>query len=166
MRVYIFYLGSPGSSVFKTSKQPKTSGVEGGGLLRPLFRLLYRCFLDFQDKRYRLASYLMEQIYFEAQLCSKTSIFKEKHVLDILINLCLATGLPFGLEGACADRPTIELQAAECEVVATRGIGPDLLHLCNFQARRKRLYKTRPRAIELRDLIYFSWFWIIVDDFY
>ena len=35
----------------------------------------------------------MEHIYFEAQLCSKTSIFKEKHVFDILIILCLGTGL-------------------------------------------------------------------------
>ena len=44
------------------------------------FRLLYRCFLDFQDKRYtcRLASYLMEHIFFEAQLYSEILIFKEK----------------------------------------------------------------------------------------
>ena len=35
----------------------------------------------------------MEQIDFEAQLCSKTSIFKEKHVFPILIILCLVTSL-------------------------------------------------------------------------
>ena len=64
--------------VFKTSTQHKKSAAEGGGLLRLFFRLLYRCFLDFQDKRYRLASYLMEHIYFEAQLCSEIAIFKEK----------------------------------------------------------------------------------------
>ena len=35
----------------------------------------------------------MEHIFFEVQLCIKISIFKEKHVFDILINLCLLTGL-------------------------------------------------------------------------
>ena len=35
----------------------------------------------------------MKQIYFEAQLCSKTSIFKEKHVFDILIILAVLTSL-------------------------------------------------------------------------
>ena len=35
----------------------------------------------------------MEHIFFEVQLCIKISNFKEKHVFDILINLCLLTGL-------------------------------------------------------------------------
>ena len=81
------------TSVFKTSKEHKKSAAEGGGLLRLFFRLLYRCFLDFQDKRYRSASYLMEHIFCEAQLCSEILIFKEKHVFGILINLCLGTSL-------------------------------------------------------------------------
>ena len=33
----------------------------------------------------------MEHICFEVQLCIKIPIFKEKHVLDILIILCLMT---------------------------------------------------------------------------
>ena len=35
----------------------------------------------------------MEHMFFEVQLCIKIFIFKEKHVFDILINLCLLTGL-------------------------------------------------------------------------
>ena len=35
----------------------------------------------------------MEHIFFEVQLCIKISIFKEKHVFDILIILCLGTSL-------------------------------------------------------------------------
>ena len=35
----------------------------------------------------------MEHIFFEVQLCIKISIFKEKHVFDILIILCLMTSL-------------------------------------------------------------------------
>ena len=73
-----FILGVQETSVFKTSKEHKKSAAEGGGLLRLFFRLLYRCFLDFQDKRYRLASYLMEHISFEAQLCSEMATFKER----------------------------------------------------------------------------------------
>ena len=64
-------------SVFKTTKQHKKSAAEGGGLLRQFSRLLYRCFLDFQDKRYRLASYLMEHVFFEAQWRSEIWTFKE-----------------------------------------------------------------------------------------
>ena len=63
--------------VFKTPKQHKKSAAEGGGLLRQFFRLLYRCFLDFQDNIYRLASYLMEHIFFEVQLCIEISMFNE-----------------------------------------------------------------------------------------
>ena len=33
----------------------------------------------------------MEHMCFELQLCIKISIFKEKHVFDILIILCLGT---------------------------------------------------------------------------
>ena len=39
----------------------------------------------------------MEHIFFEVQLCSEILIFKEKHVLGILINLCLGTSLSFVL---------------------------------------------------------------------
>ena len=35
----------------------------------------------------------MEHLFFEVQLCIKISIFKEKHVFDILIILCLMTSL-------------------------------------------------------------------------
>ena len=35
----------------------------------------------------------MEHFLFEVQLCIKISIFKEKHVFDILIILCLMTSL-------------------------------------------------------------------------
>ena len=35
----------------------------------------------------------MEHIFFEVQLCLKISIFKEKHVFDIPIILCLMTSL-------------------------------------------------------------------------
>ena len=35
----------------------------------------------------------MEHIFFEAQLCSEIAVFKEKHVFDILIILCLMTSL-------------------------------------------------------------------------
>ena len=35
----------------------------------------------------------MEHILFEVQLCIKISMFKEKHVFDILIILCLGTSL-------------------------------------------------------------------------
>ena len=66
------------TSVQKTKKLPKKSATFGGGLLVLFWGLKYRCFLDFQDKRYRLASYLMEHIYFEAQLCSEIAILKEK----------------------------------------------------------------------------------------
>ena len=38
----------------------------------------------------------MEHIFFEVQLCIEISIFKEKHVFDILIILCLGTSLPMG----------------------------------------------------------------------
>ena len=38
-------------------------------------------------KKYRYWVYLMEHIFFEVQLCIKISIFKEKHVFDILIIL-------------------------------------------------------------------------------
>ena len=41
--------------------------------------LKYRCFLDIQIKKCRLASYLMEHIYFEAQLCSEIATLKKKH---------------------------------------------------------------------------------------
>ena len=37
----------------------------------------------------------MEHICFEVQLCIKISIFKEKHVFDILIILCLGTSLAY-----------------------------------------------------------------------
>ena len=37
----------------------------------------------------------MEHICFEVQLCINISMFKEKHVFDILIILCLMTSLPF-----------------------------------------------------------------------
>ena len=65
----LLYLGPP--------KQHKKSAAEGYRLLRLLFCLLYRCSLGIQIKKCRLASYLMEHICFEAQLCSRTSIFKE-----------------------------------------------------------------------------------------
>ena len=39
----------------------------------------------------------MEYVHFEAQVCNKISILKEKHVFDILIILCLMTSLQ-GLE--------------------------------------------------------------------
>ena len=52
--------------------------VEGGRLLRLLFRLECKCFLGIQIKKCRLASYLMEHIYFEAQLCSEIATLKEK----------------------------------------------------------------------------------------
>ena len=77
MLIYMFDLEVQETYVFKTSKQPKKSAAEGGRLLRLLFCLLYRCFLGIQIKTCRLASYLMEHIYFEAQLCSKLSMFKE-----------------------------------------------------------------------------------------
>ena len=55
--IYILNLEVQETSVFKTSKQPKKSAAEGGlktafggRLLRLLFCLLYRCFLDFQSK--------------------------------------------------------------------------------------------------------------------
>ena len=35
----------------------------------------------------------MEHLFFEVQLCIKISIFKQKHVFDILIILCLMTSL-------------------------------------------------------------------------
>ena len=78
MLIYIFNLDAQETSVFKTSKQPKKSAAEGGRLLRLLFRLLYRCFLGIQIKKCRLASYLMEHVYFEAQLCSEVATLKEK----------------------------------------------------------------------------------------
>ena len=40
--------------------------------------LKYRCFLGIQIKKCRLAAYLMEHIYFEAQSCSETATLKEK----------------------------------------------------------------------------------------
>ena len=45
----------------------------------------------------------MEHIFFEAQLCIKISVFKEKHVFDILIILCLMTSLYF-LEKSILER--------------------------------------------------------------
>ena len=65
------------SMQLETSKQLKKSAAEGGQLFWLLFCLLYRRFLDFQTKRCRLASYLMEHIYFEAQLCSEIATSKE-----------------------------------------------------------------------------------------
>ena len=41
----------------------------------------------------------MEHILFEVQLCIEMLIFKEKHVFDILINLCLMTSLQYGSTG-------------------------------------------------------------------
>ena len=35
----------------------------------------------------------MEHIVFEVQVCIEMLIFKEQHVFDVLINLCLATSL-------------------------------------------------------------------------
>ena len=70
------------------SRPPKAADFFGC-----FFRLLYNHFLDFQNNTYRYWVYLMEHIFFEAQLCIKISIFKEKHVFDILIILCLMTSL-------------------------------------------------------------------------
>ena len=78
MLIYIFYLDAQETSVFETSKQPKKSAAEGGRLLRLLFRLLCRCCLGIHITKCRLASYLMEHIYFEAQLCSEIATLKEK----------------------------------------------------------------------------------------
>ena len=57
------------------------------------FCLLYNHSLYSQNKKSRYWVYLMEHICFEVQLCIIISIFKEKHVFDILIILCLGTGL-------------------------------------------------------------------------
>ena len=81
-------------TVQKTKKkQPKKSAAFGGRLLVLFWDLKYNHFLDFQNKTYRYWVYLMEHMFFEVQLCIKISIFKEKHVFDILIILCLMTSL-------------------------------------------------------------------------
>ena len=74
LQLYIFDLDAPETSVFKTSKQHKKSAIEGGRLLQQCFHLLYRCFLGIQNEKYRLASYLMELLRFEAHLCNQISI--------------------------------------------------------------------------------------------
>ena len=53
MLIYIFILDAPETSVFKTSKQTKSSAAEGGRLRRLFFRLLYRFFLGIQNIKYR-----------------------------------------------------------------------------------------------------------------
>ena len=75
--IYIFNLDAQETSVFKTSKQHKKSAAEGGRLLRLCFRRFYLCFLDIQIKQCRLASHLVEHIYFEAQLCINISNFED-----------------------------------------------------------------------------------------
>ena len=77
MLIYIFNLDAQETYVKNTNKQPKKSAAFSGRILVLFWSLKYRCFLDFQNQRYRLASYLMEHIFSEAQLCSEILIFKE-----------------------------------------------------------------------------------------
>ena len=79
--------------VFKTSKRHKKSAAEGGRLLRPFFRLLYNHFLRVQNKIYTYWAYLMEQILFEAQLCSEIAVFKEKSNFWFIYHSTLAPSL-------------------------------------------------------------------------
>ena len=66
--------------VQQTKTQPKKSAAFGGRLLRLFWGLKYRCFLGIQINKCRPSSYLMEHIYFEAQLCSEIATLKEKSI--------------------------------------------------------------------------------------
>ena len=58
----------------------------------------------------------MKNIFFEVQLCIKISIFKEKHVFDILIILCLMTSL--SKNGCCLGNRylTTQLGLTKCSM--------------------------------------------------
>ena len=60
-----------------------------GRLLVLFWGLRYMCFRGIQNQKYRLASYLMEHMYLEAQLCNKISIFNEILIIYIYMYLPL-----------------------------------------------------------------------------
>ena len=79
--------------VCKTPKQHKKPAAKGGRLLWLLFCLLYNHFLEVQNIIYTYGVYLMEHMYFEAQLWIDISNFKEISNIRILIILALGTNL-------------------------------------------------------------------------
>ena len=90
----------------------------------------------------------MEHIFFEVQLCIKISIFKEKHVFDILIILCLMTSLVIVRLACTVRRHPKHLRLHSQKL--------PLIMLC---LTRKQFVDYRPpKGIEVRDLLIF---WIL-----
>ena len=78
MLIYIFNLDAQETSVFKTSKQPKKVGRRRRPTSSAVIPSFVQMLPGHPNSTCRLASYLMEHIYCEAQLCSEIATLKEK----------------------------------------------------------------------------------------
>ena len=90
----ILYFGLPGNDC----TTDKITAKEVGRFFRLIWCLKYNNFLEVQNIIYAYGVYLMEHIYFEAQLCINISNFKEISNIDILIILDMCI-FYFGLPG-------------------------------------------------------------------
>ena len=78
MLIYIFQFGCPGVICIYDLKTAEEVGRRRRPTSSVVISSFYRFSLGIQIKKSRLALYLMEHIYFEAQLCNEVATLKEK----------------------------------------------------------------------------------------
>ena len=78
MPIYIFLCGCPGNICIEDLQTAEEVGRRRRPTSSAVISSFVQMFPGHPNEKYRWASYLMEHIYFEAQLCSEIATLKEK----------------------------------------------------------------------------------------